>query len=114
MRTTRQMSITLPNEMAEEIRRRVRSGETRRSQKSSTTSCPNSLYVNVLSRPGCAIRSGWSLPHLKLCGLCAGRMRSTGELEAAIATAGAPRKAAEYVDAIVTLCELDTLPAAVL
>ncbi|MGF6873693.1 hypothetical protein OKW35_003165 [Paraburkholderia sp. MM5477-R1] len=114
MRTTRQMSITLPNEMAEEIRRRVRSGETRRSQKSSTTACPNSLYVNVLSRPGCAIRSGWSLPHLKLCGLCAGRMRSTGELEAAIATAGAPRKAAEYVDAIVTLCELDTLPAAVL
>lgn len=116
------------------VRRRVASGEyATPSQKSFATACAHSPRVSGLSKRGCVIPSCRPLPpsnpirrapwtpqmsarrwpnaahHVVERGIrvvfAPGARDQLAELEATIASAGAPQTAAKYVDAIVTFCE---------
>jgi putative addiction module CopG family antidote len=140
MRTTQQMSITLTNEMAEEVRRRVASGEYATESevirdglralaareravdawlRESVVPAAEALETDP-ARAGRSRRPCDAGRTPRVTALSAARYRvvfapeardQLAELEAMIGVAGAPRTAAEHVDAIVTFCgQLEAFP----
>ncbi|MFP7725484.1 ribbon-helix-helix domain-containing protein [Lysobacter sp. D1-1-M9] len=56
MRSTRQFSITLPNEMAEVVKAKVAAGEYATESESSAMVCARCWLATAPWKPGCAIR----------------------------------------------------------
>lgn len=57
MRTTQQLSITLPNDMADVVKTKVKTGSTRAKARSSATACVRYSRVIAPSSPGFTTRS---------------------------------------------------------